>query len=92
MEKLTSKQATCLRWFSSGHHIDLCIDICNQLGRFFPSEPFGQLVKQNQIQALFIRGLLSREFTEISGICYWRFTVNESGQQCFEEYKNACSK
>ena len=92
MEKLTSNQATHLRWFSNGHHIDLCIDICNQLGRFFPSDPLGQIIKQSQLQALFIRGFLKREFIEIHRISYWRFTLSESGKQYFEEYKNDSSK
>jgi hypothetical protein len=92
MTKLSSNLAFPLRWFSNGHHIDVCIDICNQIGRFLPSEPLGIIIKQSQLQALFVRGFLDIEFTESFGISYWRFSVSESGKQYFEEYKNDCSK
>ena len=58
MTKLSSNLAFPLRWFSNGHHIDVCIDICNQIGRFIPSEPVGKIIKQSQVQALFVRGFL----------------------------------
>jgi len=90
--KLPSTLAFSLRWFSNGHHIDVCIDICNQIGRFFPSEPVGQIIKQGQIRDLIARGFLVKELTESFGISYWRFRVSESGKQRFEEYKNDCSK
>jgi len=92
MTKLSSNLAVSLRWFSNGHHINVCIYICNQIGRLSPSEPFGQIIKQSQVQALFVRGFLVKEFTELLGISYWRFSISESGKKVFEEYKNACSQ
>jgi hypothetical protein len=92
MAMLPSKSASSLRWFANGHHIDVCIDICNQIGRFFPSEPLGIIIKQSQIQALLVRGFLVKELTESFGVTYWRFRISKSGQQYFEGYKNACSK
>jgi len=70
----------------------VCIDICNQIGRFLPSDPVGQIIKQSQLQTLFVRGFLIKEFTESFGISYWRFSVSESGKQYFEEYKNNAFK
>ena len=92
MNALSSKQAFNLRWFLNGHHIDVCIDICNQIGGLLPSESFGQTIKKSHIQALFVRGFLVKEFTESFGICYWRFSVSESGKNYLEEYGNDCSK
>jgi hypothetical protein len=92
MASLPSKSASSLRWFANGHHIDVCIDICNQIGQFFPSEPMGIIIKQSQIQTLFVRGFLEKELRESFGVSYWRFRISESGQQHFEVYKNACSK
>lgn len=90
--KLTTKLAFSLRWFSNGHHIDVCIDISNTIGRFFPSEPLGQIIKQNQLQALYVRGYLTKELTETFGISYWRFSLSGSGKQAFEEYQHDFSK
>ena len=90
--KLASNLAFSLRWFSNGHHIDVCIDICNQIGRFFPSEPIGQIIKQGQIRDLFARGFLVKELIESFGISYWRFSVSDSGKQHFEEVIYDCSK
>jgi hypothetical protein len=92
MAMLPSKSASSLRWFANGYHIDVCIDICNQIGRFFPSEPLGIIIKQSQIQALLVRGFLDKELTESFGVSYWRFRISELGQQHFEVYKNATSK
>jgi len=92
MTKLSSNLTFSLRWFSSDHHIDVCIDIGNKFGRLLPSEPVGLIFKQSQLQALYVRGFLVKKLTESFGICYWRFSVSESGKQYFEEYKNDCSK
>lgn len=92
MDKLHSKLASSLRWFANGHHIDVCIDICNQIGHFSPSEPYGNVIKQAQVQGLFVRGYLIKELIEIFGISYWRFSVSETGKHHFKEYTDACSK
>lgn len=77
-----------LRWFSQGNHIDLCIDICNQLGRFSPSDPVGQTIKKSQIQGLLVRGFLKKELTESFGISYWRIRVSNAGKELFEAHNH----
>ena len=88
MTKLPSNLMFSLRWFSQGNHIDLCIDICNQLGRLFPSEPVGQIIKKSQLQALLVRGFLEKELTNAYGISYWRIRVSDAGKKHFEEHNN----
>jgi hypothetical protein len=88
MKTLTLKSASSLSWFARGHYIDMCIDISNKLGLFFPSDPLGETIKQGQIQALFVRGLLMKELTESFGISYWRFRISALGQQYVEAHKN----
>lgn len=88
MNNLPSNLMFSLRWFSQGNHIDLCIDICNQLGRLFPSEPVGQIIKKSQIQGLLVRGFLEKELTESFGISYWRIRVSDAGKKHFEEQNN----
>lgn len=90
--KLPSNLNASLSWFSNGHHIDVCIDICDQIGQFLPSEPLGEMIKQNQIQALFIRGFLIKELTNSFGISYWRFRISDSGFSYVKEHQNDCSK
>ncbi|MFT5297201.1 MAG: hypothetical protein ACI9YH_003232 [Colwellia sp.] len=92
MTTLSSTLTNSLTWFSTGHHIDVCIDICNQFGEFFPSESCGQTIKQGQIRDLFARGLLAKELIQSFGINYWRFSVSESGKNHLEEAKDDGSK
>ncbi len=89
MNPLSSNLMFSLGWFSQGNHIDLCIDICNQLGRLLPSEPVGQIIKKSQIQGLLVRGFLDKELTESFGISYWRIRVSDAGKEYFEEHNNA---
>lgn len=88
MKILPSNLMFSLRWFSQGNHIDLCIDICNQLGGLFPSEPLGQIIKKSQIQGLLVRGFLQKELTVSFGISYWRIRVSDAGKKHFEEHNN----
>jgi hypothetical protein len=88
MSKLSSNLACNLRWFSKGNHIDVCIDICNQMGQLFPSEPCGQAIKQGAIRDLSARGLLAKELIQSFGINYWRFSMSESGKNHLEEPKD----
>ncbi len=88
MNTLSSNLMFSLRCFSQGNHIDLCIDICNQLWRLFPSEPAGQIIKKQQIQGLLVRGYLQKELTESFGISYWRIRVSDAGKKHFEEQNN----
>ncbi|MCJ8295232.1 MAG: hypothetical protein MJK15_12560 [Colwellia sp.] len=88
MNTLPSNLAFSLRWFSQGNHIDLCIDICNQLGRLLPSEPVGQIIKKSQIQGLLVRGFLQKELIESFGISYWRIRVSDAGKKHFEAHNH----
>lgn len=88
MTDLPSNLAFSLRWFSYGNHIDLCIDICNQLGKLFPSEPVGQIIKKSQIHSLLVRGFLEKELTNSFGISYWRIRISAAGKQYFEEHNH----
>ena len=88
MNTLPSNLAFSLRWFSQGNHIDLCIDICNQLGRLLPSEPVGQIIKKSQIQGLLVRGFLQKELIESFGISYWRIRVSDAGKEHFEAHNH----
>ena len=92
MATLPSAQASALRWFSLGHHMDVCIDICNQIGRLFPSDSYGQIIKQGQLRDLSAKGYLKKQLVEHFGISYWRFSISDSGIACFEEYTNDCSE
>jgi DNA-binding XRE family transcriptional regulator len=92
MAKLSSNLIFSLRWFSMGHTLNICIDICNVFGKIEPSEAIGKIIKLSQIRDLFIRGYLIKELVENRGVNYWHFSVSESGKEYFEEYKNDCSK
>ena len=88
---LPSTLAFNLRWFSNGNHIDVCVDICSQFGRFFPSEPLGQIIKQGQLRSLLAKGYLLKETVYSFGIQYSRFKISSYGTSTFERYKNDCS-
>lgn len=92
MEKLEFRLASSLRWFASENHMDVCIELSNQLGRFFPSEADGRLIKLGQIRDLAARGFISRALHNSLGVCYWRYTISELGRSTFKEYTDACSK
>ena len=87
--KLTANLVSNLTWFCAGHYIDLCVDICNQFGKFIPSEPDGKHIKKSQISGLLIRGYIAAETVFILQMQFTRFRVTTLGKQCIEEWKHA---
>ena len=66
--KLSEKLEECLRWFEEGNFVDLCIDVCNQFGNFYPSDIFGSSIKQGVIRELYAKGLIKKTLIEVYGV------------------------
>jgi len=83
--KLAVNLVTSLKWFGEGHCIDLCVDICNQFGKLFPSEKLGQTIKNSHLSGLMVRGYIATETVVIFRIQYTRFRITSFGKQWLEE-------
>jgi len=89
--KLSEKLEECLRWFEEGNFVDLCIDVCNQFGNFYPSDIFGSSIKQGVIRELYAKGLIKKTLIEVYGVNYWRFEAKKVSKNMIMEQMNDCS-
>lgn len=88
-ENLTQSLDASLRWFSKGHYIDFCIDICNQLGKVLPSEAEGDFIKKAHLSGLMVRGFIASETVEVFRVQYVRYRITSLGKQYIEESAHA---
>jgi len=89
--KLSEKLDICLSWFEEGNFVDLCIDVCNQFGHFYPSDIFGSSIKQRAIRELYAKGLIKKTLIEIYGVSYWRFEAKKVRKNMIKEQVNESS-
>jgi hypothetical protein len=88
MAALTKEQMTFLSWLAQGNYIDVCIELCPDLGKMTGFESYNKGDSETcnghfQKRTLFklkAQGYINESVHHITGIRYLRCTLSQRGQ------------
>jgi len=95
MAALTKEQVTFISWLAQNNHIDVCIEICPDLGKMTGFESYNKGDNENcnghfQKRTLFklkAQGFISESVHYITGIRYLHCTLSQRGVDWFSRDK-----
>lgn len=73
-----------LKWFLEENQLDLCVELTNQFGKFFPQVINNMPVKKGVIRQLLAKGYIERSTVEVFGVSYQRFKLSNYARKYFE--------
>ncbi|PMG51081.1 MULTISPECIES: hypothetical protein [unclassified Shewanella] len=92
MATFSKEQISFIEWLSKGNHIEVCIEICPDLGKMTGYESFSGSFQKRTLFKLKQQGFLAESTRNDMGMKWQKCSLNQRGYQWLKQHgglKNA---
>ena len=86
MPTFTNEQVTFIEWLSQDNHIEVCIEICPDLGKMIGYDSYTGHFQKRTLFKLKTSGFLSECTRYVMGLKWQRCSLNQRGQQWLQQH------